>query len=154
MPNPEQNEPNIYQEGEAQAPQIPEEQGEVKPQPRPEEGEESKPEAPVEDPEKAKEIERLKKVADQWIEICQSSIKGFYDRYNIEAIGEDIRSLGAEAPKQKVDHYQWLTTKIANHKLLIERLQDEKRLLDMGVTKDHLGRSREESMNELIDSLY
>lgn len=154
MPNPEQNEPNIYQEGEAQASQTAGDQrGEGESQPHPEAGE-VKPEAAPEDPEKAKEIERLKKIADQWIEICQSSIKGFYDRYNIEAIGEDIRSLGAEAPKQKVDHYQWLTTKIANHKLLIERLQDKKKLLDMEITRDPLGRSVEESMNELIDSLY
>ncbi len=100
------------------------------------------------------EIERLTKFADKWIDMCQESLAYFGKAYPYNEWEQQINQQGAEAPKDLVEKYRWVKAKIQNHTILIQRLEDKKKLLTMGVLKNSLGETTEASIHELVDTLY
>lgn len=108
---------------------------------------------------KEEKIAELKKMADDWIKIAQSSINAHYTIYGtrwLENTEQKIEGMGAEAPKMLVENFRVQKSIVENSRKLIEELSKIKDRLESGSIKKavHEDLSIEEKMIELINTLH
>jgi hypothetical protein len=103
------------------------------------------------------QIQELIKKANDWIKIAKDKLEYFGNMYGgrdkRKKVDIELNRQGADAPKDKIEHQQWLKQSERNLDTLILYLEDAKSWLEQGRTVTPYGANIEKEIDVKINAL-